>query len=137
MGLENTHHRVCRWREGEVWEILHEILISEQDFKRLMIDASPITVHRHAAEAHGGNQAMGRAKRGPDSWIHLAVNAHGMLVRMFITAGLIVDYSQAYWLIEGIDAEHLLADWGYGSDALVDSVQQARINPAISLCKNR
>lgn len=60
-----------------------------------------------------------------------------MLVRMFITAGLIVDYSQAYWLIEGINAEYLLADWGYGSDALVDSVQQARINPAISLCKNR
>ena len=50
---------------------------------------------------------------------------------MFITAGPVADCSQAYRLIKGTDAGHLLADKGYDSNALVDSVQQAGINPVI------
>ena len=37
----------------------------------------------------------------------------------------VADYTQACKLIEGIDAEYLLADKRYASDALVDSVQHA------------
>ena len=47
-----------------VWEKLLEILISEPDFEWLMIDASHIKVHPHAAGAHGGNQDMGRTEGG-------------------------------------------------------------------------
>ena len=61
---ENTHRRFCRWRAGGVRERLLEALISEQDFEWLMIDASHIKVHPHAAGARGGNQDMGRTKRG-------------------------------------------------------------------------
>ena len=63
----------------------------------------------------------GTHKRGLNSKIHLAVDAHGMPVRVFITEGPIADGSQAYKLIDGIDAEYLLADNGYDSDALVES----------------
>ena len=59
---KNTHRRFCRWRDAGVWERLLEILISEPDFEWLMIDASHIKVHPHAAGAHGGNQDMGRTK---------------------------------------------------------------------------
>lgn len=51
--------------------------------------------------------------------MHLAVDAHGMPVRMKVTEGTVSDGSQALALIEGIAAEHLLADKGYDSDALV------------------
>ncbi len=58
------HRRFCRWRDKGVWEGLLEELISEPDFEWLMIDASHIKVHPHAAGAEGGNQDMGRTKGG-------------------------------------------------------------------------
>ena len=61
----------------------------------------------------------------------LAVDAHGMPVRMKITEGTGSDGSQALELIDGIDAEHLLADKGYDSDAVVSGVLERGINPVI------
>ncbi|ETZ06945.1 hypothetical protein P618_200843 [Holospora obtusa F1] len=43
-----------------------------------MIDASHIKVHLHTAGAKGGNQEMSRLKRGLNTKVHLAVDAHGM-----------------------------------------------------------
>ncbi|WP_436231520.1 transposase [Candidatus Methylomicrobium oryzae] len=48
----------------------------------------------------------GSHKRGLNSKIHLAVDAHGMPVRILITAGTTADCSQAATLIEGVDAQH-------------------------------
>ncbi|PHM57340.1 transposase [Xenorhabdus hominickii] len=47
-----------------MWEELLEQLILEPDFEWLMIDASHIKVHLHAAGAKGGNQEMGYTKGG-------------------------------------------------------------------------
>jgi hypothetical protein len=48
---KNTHRRFCRWRDRGVWEALLEHLVAAPDFEWLMIDASHIKVHPHAAEA--------------------------------------------------------------------------------------
>ena len=61
---KNTHRRFCRWRDKGVWEALLEQLIDEPDYEWLMIDASHIKVHPHAAGAVGGNQTMSRTKGG-------------------------------------------------------------------------
>lgn len=61
---KNTHRRFCRWRDAGVWERLLEQLITEPDYEWLMIDASYIKGHVHAAGAVGGNQALGRTKGG-------------------------------------------------------------------------
>jgi transposase len=61
---KNTHRRFCRWRDKGVWEALLEKLVTEPDFEWLMIDASHIKVHPHAAGAKGGNQDMGQTKGG-------------------------------------------------------------------------
>ncbi|PHM22041.1 conserved hypothetical protein [Xenorhabdus innexi] len=61
---KNTHRRFCRWRDKSIWEGLLEQLITEPDFEWLMIDASHIKVHPHAAGAKGGNQDIGRTKGG-------------------------------------------------------------------------
>ena len=60
----NTHRRFCRWRDKGIWEKLLEILIDDSDFEWLVIDASYIKVHPHAAGARGGNQDMARTKGG-------------------------------------------------------------------------
>ena len=61
---KNTHRRFCRWRDKGIWEALLEQLVTEPDFDWLMIDASHIKVHPHAAGAKGGNQDMGLTKGG-------------------------------------------------------------------------
>ena len=59
-----------------------------------MIDASHVKVHQHAADAIGGNEAMGRTKAGAQTQRYIwYVDAHGMPVRVIIvtegtTAGL-------------------------------------------------
>lgn len=47
------------------------------------------------------------------------------------------DCTQAGTLIEGMDAEHLLADKGYDSDAIVEQVRQHDMEPVIPPRKNR
>jgi transposase len=61
---KNTHRRFCRWRDSGVWEALLEQLVTEPDYEWLMIDASHIKVHPHAAGAQGGNQDMAVTKGG-------------------------------------------------------------------------
>ena len=60
-----------------------------------------------------------------------------MPVRMFITAGNVADCSQACKLVEGIEAENLLADKGYDSDSFVDKLAKEGITPVIPPRKNR
>ena len=59
-----VHQRFIRWRKSGVWEKLLEVLIDNPNFEWLMIDASHIKVHPHAAGAKGGNQAMAKTKEG-------------------------------------------------------------------------
>jgi len=61
---KNTHRRFCRWRDKGVWEKLLEVFIDEPDMEWLMIDASHVKAHRHAAGARGGNQDIGLTKGG-------------------------------------------------------------------------
>ena len=61
---KNTHRRFCRWRDQGVWEELLGHVMETPDFEWLMIDASHVKVHPHAAGAVGGNQAMDRTKGG-------------------------------------------------------------------------
>ena len=61
---KNVHRRFCRWRDKEIWENILTALVDDAAFEWLMIDASHVKVHPDAAGAKGGNQEMGRTKRG-------------------------------------------------------------------------
>jgi len=56
---------------------------------------------------------------------------------MLITAGTTADCTQAGKLVEGIDADHLIADKGYDTDEIVDLAQDAGMQVVIPPKKNR
>ena len=56
---------------------------------------------------------------------------------MFITSGTVADCQLGEKLIEGIDADYLLADKGYDSDAIVEAAKWNGMEPVIPPKKNR
>jgi transposase len=60
-----------------------------------------------------------------------------MPVRVLATAGPIADCSEACKLIEGLSAEHLIADKGYDSDAIVEQAKIQGMRAQIPPRKNR
>jgi transposase len=132
---KNTHRRFTRWRDKRIWEKLLEQLVTDVDYEWLMIDASHIKVHPHAAGARGGNQEMARTKGG--SIASCTWPAHGLPIRVLITAGTVADCCCAGKLIEGLTAEHLLADRGYDSDAIVEQAIEQGMKAQIPPRKNR
>ena len=69
--------------------------------------------------------------------MHLAVDAQGLPVRLLLTAGTTADCTQALPLLDGIAAQHLLADRGYDSDAIVAAAVAQGTNPVIPPRSNR
>jgi transposase len=65
------------------------------------------------------------------------VDAHGMPVRMFVTSGTTADCKFGKKLIDGINAEFLLADKGYDTDEIVKFAQKSNIKIIIPPKKNR
>ena len=60
-----------------------------------------------------------------------------MPVRMFITEGTRADCTQACALIEGVDADNLIADRGYDSDALIEQARDAGMTVVIPPKRHR
>ena len=65
------------------------------------------------------------------------MNANGLPVRIFVTAGTTADCRFGEKLIEGIDAQTLLADRGYDTNAIVQAAQDAGMQVVIPPKKNR
>ena len=63
------------------------------------------------------------------------MDAHGIPVRMLVTAGSTVDCSQASTLIGGIDEQYLLADKGYNSDIIRAQAKGQGMEPVIRHAK--
>jgi len=60
-----------------------------------------------------------------------------MPVRVIVTAGSIADCTQAGKLIEGLDADHLIADKGYDTNAILEMAEAAGMRAEIPPKSNR
>lgn len=60
-----------------------------------------------------------------------------MPVRAIITSGTVADCTQAIALIKGFEAEHLLADKGYDSNAIIEHAIKQGMKVEIPPKKNR
>ena len=76
-------------------------------------------------------------QKGLNTKIHLAVDAHGMPVRIIVTEGTRADCKEAIHLIKGIDAEALLADRGYDTDEIISYALDVGMEPVIPPKRNR
>jgi transposase len=94
---------------------------------------------RQARQKSGGQeaQALGRSRGGFSTKIHIAVDALGNPLRLLLTAGQRHDSVQAGALIDGFEPQVLIADKGYDSDTLLESVRAKGIEAVIPPKKNR
>ena len=69
--------------------------------------------------------------------MHIAVDGLGNPVEFVLTGGQEADVTQAEALMEGHDAEAVIADKGYDSDALVGSIEARGAEAVIPPKKNR
>ena len=67
----------------------------------------------------------------------MAIDSHGMPVRLAVTEGTVADSSQALPLIEGIEAEYLLADKAYDTNEIIAGAQELGMDPVIPPKRNR
>jgi len=67
----------------------------------------------------------------------LAVDANGMPVRVFVTAGTTADCTQAIALIDGFTARCLLADRGYDTNSLIEVAVASGMQIVIPPKRNR
>ena len=86
-GWSNTHRRFIRWRDKGIWERLLEACIDEPDMEWLMVDATHVRFHQHAAGAVGGNEGVGLTKGGETAryiWplIHLVFRSESLSRRV-------------------------------------------------------
>jgi transposase len=69
--------------------------------------------------------------------VHVAVDALGNPVRLIATAGQVADVTQGAASVSGIKAEHVVADKGYDSAALVEVIEAGGATAVIPPRSNR
>jgi transposase len=85
----------------------------------------------------GADQALGRSRGGFGTKLHIAVDGLGNPVEFILTGGQEADINQGVALIEGHDAEAVIADKGYDGDDFVAAIEANGAEAVIPPKKNR
>jgi len=80
---------------------------------------------------------LGRSRGGFSTKLHVAVNGLGLPVELQLTPGQQSDFTQAEALLERYQPAVVIADKGYDSDALIDSIRARGADAVIPPRKNR
>src|SRR5690606_23672485 len=84
-----------------------------------------------------GPQAIGRSRGGLTTKIHALVEGLGNLARFVLTEGQAHDITQAAELLQGIDAQVVVADKAFDVDALRQNIVQRGAKAVIPPRSNR
>ena len=139
----NVYKRFIRWGDKGVWANMHAHFANEPDMESIMIDGTVVRAHACAAGAPQGHlsepqdQALGRSKGGFTTKIHVMTDALGNPLNFILTGGQAADVTQAYVLIEGVQATYALMDKAYDADKLIEQLIQQGIIPVIPPKSNR
>jgi transposase len=77
------------------------------------------------------SQKFGRSKGGFSTKVHVTTDSLGCPTRFILTGGNESDYTQAVHLIEDQQADFVIADKGYDSQAIVDAIKSKGAEPVI------
>ncbi|WP_394373313.1 IS5 family transposase [Marinobacter xestospongiae] len=128
----SVYMRYNRWCEKGLWTAIFEALSTDADFEYIMVDGSIVRVHQQGAPKKTQHcEAVGHSRGGLTTKIHATADALGNPLRLILTAGQASEYGQAQALIEGFQAEYVLADKGYDSDGFVTAIREAGSAPVI------
>jgi transposase len=91
------YNRFMRWRKAGVWGRPMESSTAAHDGEILMIDSTSVRAHQQAATAikGGPDHCLGRSCGGFTTKIHVVVDAHGLPIRLGLTASQTHDASTA------------------------------------------
>ena len=76
-------------------------------------------------------QKFGKSRGGFSTKVHATTDALGCPTRFILTGGHESDYCQAIVLMENQDADHVIADKGYDSQAIIDFIISNGAEPVI------
>ena len=135
----SIYHYYRRWCRTGLWAEVFARLGPSLTGDRCFLDATPVKVHRCAANPPGGQagQAMGRTKGGMNTKIHAAVDAAGRPACLLLSAGQDAEITHAATVVENLPARMLVADKGYDSDAFRAWLKARGIQPCIPPRRNR
>ncbi len=80
---------------------------------------------------------MGKTKGGLNTKIHLAVDSHGLPIKIHITSGVSADCTQALDLIDGFEASAVFADKAYDTKEILEYLVDKKIEVVIPPKRNR
>lgn len=130
--------RFNSWCKKGIWEKLLQFCIENPDLEHVMIDSTIVRAH-HRAAGYGkqAEEGLGRSRGGFTSKIHAIVDALGNLLRFSITPGQTHDITQASKLLDGFTDAAVIADKGYDSDELRNTLKQNNCSSVIPPRKTR
>ena len=84
----------------------------------------PISTRQVKKKGRQGDEAVGKSKGGKGTKVHASVDALGNPRRLVLTAGQAADVRSGPDLIEGEDAEVVIADKAYDSDGFLTLIAE-------------
>jgi len=130
--------RFNRWCRNGVWQrILQEV--QDPDLEWLLIDSTVIRAHPHAAghNTPDSPEALGYSRGGFGTKIHVAFDALGNPVTIALSPGQDADIKHADEVLGESQPEAVLADKGYDSDELVETIEASGVLANIPPRSNR
>ena len=133
---KTLYNRFVRWsRMGIFHRILACLAAEGGPPDLLMIDSTHLKVHRTAASLLKGGDSprcIGRTKGGLNSKLHAVCDGTGRPIILLLTEGQMSDHKGASLIFHALpDAEALIADKGYDSDAFRRALADRGISPCI------
>src|SRR5206468_8789931 len=128
-----------RWRKKGVFTRIFEV-VRCPDLEVLMLDSTVIRAHQHSAEQKNSTpeqEQLGRSRGGVSTKIHVAVDGLGKPTKIFLSPGQDHDVTKAPELIQDSEAEKVIADKAYDSDALIAQIEGQGATPVIPSRANR
>lgn len=134
----SIYQQFNRWSLKDKLLKIFKNLVQEPDLEWEFIDGSIVRAHQHSAG--GGvkeNEAIGKSVGGNTTKIHMAVDACGFPIEFIITGGEVHDSKIAPDLIEKLPiADYTIADKGYDSEEIRESIRKKSSIPVIPRKKN-
>lgn len=136
---DTAFQRFNRWCKNGVFQSIMEKL-QDPDLGVLLLDSTIIRAHQHAAGAEGScaeKEALGRSRGGFSTKIHVACDGMGKPVKIILTPGQDHDVTQGPALIDGSEADKIIADKAYDKDEFVADIESRDAEAVIPPRSNR